>query len=140
MSAGGYLTVTEVARRLKLHPRTILRFIRDGRLKATQVGRGYRVRPGDLSVLEGVTEAPRDVRPSATVAVDLGEVDPEGARRWTAALNGAFHARPSGAARLSLDVVHDPVSRRLKVLMTGEPGDIAGVLGLVQALWEGFSS
>ena len=140
MSDAGYLTVTEVARRLKLHPRTILRFIRDGRLKATQVGRGYRIRPGDLAALEGVTEAPRETRPSATVAVDLGDVDPEGARRWTAALNGAFHARTGDAPRLSLDVVHDPVSRRLKVLMTGEPGDIAGVLGLVQALWEGFSN
>lgn len=137
MTAPDYLTVTEAARRLRLHPRTILRFIADGRLKAARVGKGFRILPADLAALAGIEPEP-DPRPTVMAAVDLGEVDPEAARRWTAAINGAFHARPAGAAHLSLDVVHDPVSRRLKVLASGAAGDVAAVLGLVEALWEGF--
>lgn len=139
MTASEYLTVTEAARRLRLHPRTVLRFIRDGRLKAARVGKGFRILPSDLAALAGEPEAPTAAeRPVAMTSVDLGEVDPDGARRWTAALNGAFHARPPGAARLSLDVVHDPASRRLKLLMSGAPGEMSAILALVEALWEGF--
>lgn len=139
MTGPDYLTVTEAARRLRLHPRTILRFIRDGRLKAARVGKGFRILPTDLAALAGVEPEPEpESRPTVMAAVDLGEVDPDGARRWTAAVNGAFHARPAGAAHLSLDLVHDPVSRRLKVLASGAPGDVASVLSLVEALWEGF--
>ena len=139
MSGPDYLTVTEAARRLRLHPRTILRFIRDGRLKAARVGKGFRILPADLAALAGVEPEP-DPRPTVMAAVDLGEVAPEGARRWTAAINGAFHARPAGSDWLSLDVVHDPASRRLKVLACGAAGDVASVLSLVEALWEGFRS
>ena len=139
MTTPDYLTVTEAARRLRLHPRTVLRFIRDGRLKAARVGKGFRILPTDLAALTGVEPEP-EVRPTVIAAVDLGEVDPEGARRWTAAVNGAFHARPAGAAHLGLDVVHDPATRRLKVLASGAAGDVAQVLSLVEALWEGFRS
>jgi excisionase family DNA binding protein len=137
MTAPEYLTVTEAARRLRLHPRTVLRFIADGRLRAARVGKGFRILPADLAALAGVAPEP-EARPTVMAAVDLGEVDPDGARRWTAAVNGAFHARSAGAAHLSLDLVHDPVSRRLKVLASGAPGDVASVLSLVEALWEGF--
>lgn len=52
------LTVDEVARRLKLHPETIRRWIREGRLKAVKLGSdrsGFRVRASEVARL---TETP----------------------------------------------------------------------------------
>ncbi len=46
-------TVEFAARRLKLHPTTILRFIRDGRLAATKVGKSYRILRSELDRLAG---------------------------------------------------------------------------------------
>jgi len=37
-------TSDQVAKILQIHPQTVLKFIRDGKLKASKVGRGYRVK------------------------------------------------------------------------------------------------
>ncbi len=42
------LTVDEVAKRLRLHPITVRRHIRSGRLPATRIGRSVRVREEDI--------------------------------------------------------------------------------------------
>jgi excisionase family DNA binding protein len=48
------LTVDEVAKRLRLHPITVRRHIKSGRLPATRIGRRVRVKEEDI---ERVTEA-----------------------------------------------------------------------------------
>lgn len=42
------LTVDEVARRLRLHPITVRRHIKSGRLPATRIGRSVRLREDDI--------------------------------------------------------------------------------------------
>ena len=42
------LTVDEVAKRLRLHPITVRRHIKSGRLPATRIGRSIRVREEDI--------------------------------------------------------------------------------------------
>ncbi len=43
-----FLTVPEVAARLRVTAMTIYRWIEDGRLPAMQIGKHYRIRSGDL--------------------------------------------------------------------------------------------
>lgn len=50
------LTVTQVAQRLQLHPETIRRWIREGRLKAVKLGThrsGFRIRESELARVTG---------------------------------------------------------------------------------------
>jgi excisionase family DNA binding protein len=42
------LTVEEVAKQLKVHIRTVRKWIQDGELIAMDIGRGYRIRKSDL--------------------------------------------------------------------------------------------
>jgi len=42
------MTPEEVAERLAITPKTVRRFLREGRLKAVKVGRLWRVRESDL--------------------------------------------------------------------------------------------
>ncbi len=52
------LTVREIAGMCRLHEMTVRRHIREGRLKAVRVGKGIRVRSGDLEAyLTLVTES-----------------------------------------------------------------------------------
>ena len=53
-----YLTVAEVARRYRTTPRTVQRWIREGRLRAVRLpgGRGrYRINETDLAVIEAAS-------------------------------------------------------------------------------------
>ena len=43
-----FLTVEEVATKLKIHWQTVLTYIKDGKLRALKLGRGYRIDPKDL--------------------------------------------------------------------------------------------
>ena len=48
-----WYTVSQVAKLLQLHEKTVQRFIREGKLKASKVGRSYRIAGHDLSVFAG---------------------------------------------------------------------------------------
>jgi excisionase family DNA binding protein len=37
------VTVEQAAEELKLHPKTVLRYIHEGRLEATRIGKAYRI-------------------------------------------------------------------------------------------------
>ena len=45
---GGFLTVGEIARRLRVSNMTVYRLVRSGRLPAVRIGRGYRIREEDV--------------------------------------------------------------------------------------------
>ena len=45
-----YYTPDEIAELLQMHPKTIRRYIREGKLKATKIGKGWRVSGHDLTV------------------------------------------------------------------------------------------
>jgi excisionase family DNA binding protein len=58
-----YLTANEVAERLKVHPKTVLGWIRSGELKAVRVGKSWRLlEPDVLAFIEASTEAERAER------------------------------------------------------------------------------
>lgn len=50
-----WLTVAQIAERLQVHPETVRRWLRDGRLPGRNFGGkgGYRVRPQDLEAFMG---------------------------------------------------------------------------------------
>jgi excisionase family DNA binding protein len=129
---GELCTVEEAAERLRLHPKTVLRFISDGRLEAKRVGRAYRIRRTDLEALAGLppTAAAPAAEASATIIVDAPDIGPSLARRWSRALTPALRAR---APRARAELIYDPERSQLKVLIVGPPGEALGALGLVQA-------
>jgi excisionase family DNA binding protein len=52
-----YFTVDQIAGMIDMHPKTIQRYIRQGRLKAQKIGKGWRVTGHDLSTfVEGTGE------------------------------------------------------------------------------------
>jgi excisionase family DNA binding protein len=135
--SGPFYTVAEAAERLKLHERTILRFIRDGRLKATRVGRAFRVLAQDLHALAGEPQPKPDAEAArVTTVVDVPNVDPELAKAWARTVTGALNARPPGRGPINAEVVFDPEQGRLKILIVGGVRDVSDLLGLIHVLSE----
>ena len=78
-----FLTVAEVAERLKLNQQTVRNWIDQGSLPALRVGRRVRIRRSDYErlVTDGLTAAPAPEGPSAEdfwggEAVGIAEPDP----------------------------------------------------------------
>jgi len=130
-------TVEHAAERLKLHPKTVLRFIRDGKLRATRLGKSYRILRSDLESLAGAP-AGRTDGPSVRVTsvVDLEGLDPARAQRLATMLSSVRLGNEARPDPMNITIAHDPARDSVKVVMVGSPADTAGMLRLIQGLTE----
>lgn len=133
--SGMFHTVEDVAASLRVHPKTVLRFIREGKLRATRVGRAYRILNADLiefAQLRPESDAPRTVR--VTSIVDI----PEGSQSMHQYLSKSLHAMTSrrGSYRepLRIDIAFDPASSQIKIIVTATPGDTAALMSALETI------
>ena len=106
------LSVEQVAEILKLHVRTIRNYVRSGTLKATRIGKQYRIALGDLEAFTGQPVANHDERilaPGGRVEVSgvisVAGVTPALAMRLTNTLMATAKG-PAGAQRALGDFDH----------------------------------
>jgi excisionase family DNA binding protein len=131
--ASELLTVDLVAEALTVHRKTVLRFIREGRLRGTKVGNQYRVLRSDLNAFAGAPEAPRSTTARVTSIIDIDDIDIAFLQRVSTVLMGAVNGSERPATPVSLDVAHDPLRQRVKVVVVASPGDTSMLLKLVEA-------
>jgi len=131
--ATDFMTVNAAANLLQVHPKTLLRFIREGRLRANKVGKQYRILRSDLDAFAGTGDT-RSVRSARTTCViDIEDVDEALLQRVSAVLVGASKGNRSPGVSTSVDIAHDPALRVLKVIIIASPADTATLLKLVDA-------
>ena len=128
-------TVEQAAERLKLHAKTVLRAIREKRLRATRVGKSYRILKGDLDAFSGVPARTKTTggEPWVTTIVDIPSVWPELAQKWARTVTSALNARPPGGPPLRADVIYEPQRSHLKIVVVGAPGDVVNLMTLIHA-------
>lgn len=129
------VTVDVAAAELQLHPKTVLRAIHSGRLRATRIGKAYRIRRADLDLFAGVQPAEPDAtasEPWATVIVDLPDVAPDAARAW-GMIPVKLQGRGPDAMPLRVDVVYDVERRHVKVILVGSVEDTSMVMAMIRA-------
>ena len=130
-------TVEQFAERLKLHPKTVLRFIRDGRLRAVKVGKSYRILRTDMEAMTGVVRGSQTKAPRVTCIVDFADVAPDLAQRLARQLPSLRLGQTAHPDPMSLDVAYDTARRGLKVVVVGSLADTAAMLNMIQVLAEG---
>ena len=111
MTPTSLLSVEQVAEILKLHVRTIRNYVRSGALKATRIGKQYRIALGDLEAFSGQPVENHDERvlaPGGRVEVsgviNVAGVTPALASRLTntlmaTAINGIPHMHQRSISR-----------------------------------------
>ena len=71
------VTVEQAAQELSLHPKTVLRYIRDNRLPATRVGRSYRILRSELDAFAGIASGRAETGDSAqTTSITRSRMSP----------------------------------------------------------------
>ena len=127
-------TVEQFAERLKLHPKTVLKFIRDGRVRAVKVGKSYRILRSDLEAMTGVALGANRAAARVTSIVDMADVAPEKAQHVARVLPSLRMGQTTPADPMRLDVIYDPATRGLKVVIVGSPADTASMLKMIEVL------
>ena len=135
----GLMSVEQVAAALSVHVRTVRRYIRDGRLRATRIGKLYRIPAADLAAFTG--RSPDPIRTSrhceASTVVQIDAIAPEAAMRVMNGVGGAIKGRDKVSdTPLRVDTVYDPARARLKVILTGSLATTVGLLKLLEAYVE----
>ena len=112
----GLCTVAFAAAQLGLHRKTILRFIREGRLPARRIGKSYRIRRSDLENFAGLpaNATPAAGKPSVTAIVDLPGVIPALAQRWMTTVTASLKGRSEGSTPMKVEVIYDEARTRLR--------------------------
>lgn len=130
------LTVETAANLLQLHPKTVLRFIRERRLRATKVGKQYRIMRSDLNAFAGSSSANDHWDARATSVVDIADVNEALLQRLSAILLGATKGKEPSDTSISVDIAHDRERNSVKVIVIAPPADAAALLKLVGACLE----
>lgn len=136
-----YYTVEQISHMLDLHPKTVQRYIREGRLHAVKIGKAWRVSGHDLSVfleqagpsLSGAEKpAPVDVTVSAVADITVPTRDE--AVRMMNALTGTLNGKPPEYGPSSLHVQHIPAEDKVRVTLWGTPRFMAAMMDCIAAL------
>jgi excisionase family DNA binding protein len=133
-----FYTVAQTAKHLGLHPKTVLRFIHDGRLPAARIGKSYRLLRDEVMRFAGGAAAGAPAQPGARVTsiVEIDALSPEQAERLATALQATLVGREAGASPVSLQSAYDPAQARLTCVLIAAPAEAAKWLGLAQMLMD----
>ena len=131
-------TVQQAAERLKLHPKTVLRLIHEGRLRGVRIGKAYRIQDSDLKAFSGVAPgaASSPLQARITCVAEVEQVTVDQASRIANVLSAALISNEARAQPLHMTTAYDPQTSRLKAVLFADPADAAAWLRLLQVQLE----
>ena len=135
-------TVEQVAQTLNLHVRTIRNYVAAGKLKATRIGKQYRIARSALEAFTGGTDPAADGRvvgvygrTDATCVIQIEAISRDSADRLTGGLTGAAKAPRSGDGLLNVSTSYDEERDSLRVvIMSGDLRATADLVSMVDAI------
>ncbi len=138
-----YYTVEQISTMLKIHPKTVQRYIREGKLRATKIGKGWRVAGHDLSAFtESETfETPKlenqiERRVTASAVIDIITHGKEDAIRIINTLTASLNAKPPGFGQSSMHSQYIERENMVRVTQWGDIRFMAIMMDTVTALTE----
>lgn len=125
---GKYFTVEQISEILKIHPKTIQRYIREGRLKASKIGKSWRVTGHDLSEFTEGTKAEShntdstsrsEERVKVSSVIDIDVDNRDNAIRIMNTLNAVLNSKPHEYSRSTMQVQYLETEYKVRVMLWG---------------------
>ena len=140
-------SVEKVAELLGLHQKTVLRYIKEGKLKANKVGGRWRVHGNDLSSFVGFkemteTDIPRQQKPKAEITpepwvstvVNAENIDREESIRISNTLVAIANSSSEQNNRSRIDAVYFEEELKIQILIWGTLDFTSQILKVVEGL------
>ena len=138
-----FYTVEQISDMLRLHPKTVQRYIREGKLRAVKFGKGWRVTGHDLSafteqnggwVSDQTERSPAAVMVSAVADIPVSGKDE--AIRIMNTLTAVLNTKPPEYGASSLQAQHIAPENKVRVTLWGTPRFMAAMMDAVATLVE----
>ncbi len=141
-------SVDELTKILKLHPKTILRFIHEGKIKAQKIGRAWRVSQdalrdythGELAGADSLALEVETGKPSlssrinVSAVVEINEQNSEQASRLSNSLMAALNCKDPEWGHPRVDSFYYPESQKAKYVLYGSTIFISEVMAMLHQL------
>lgn len=138
-----YYTVEQISDMLNIHPKTIQRYIREGRLRAAKIGKSWRVTGHDLSVFieSDGCEEPGSINRSARSVIVSSVIDiivdgKEDAIRIMNTLAAALNAKPPEYGQSSMQSQYIDRENMVRVTLWGDIRFMAVMMDMITSLTE----
>lgn len=137
-----FYTIDKIAEILGMHHKTIRKFIADGKLPASKVGKQWRITGHDLSLFieknntnindtnivkesnidfhtNGEVKAIGKRKVNVSAVVDINDIDKEEYFRISNTLIAIMNSKDSEMANATINMKYDEIEKRLRVLLWG---------------------
>lgn len=153
-----FYTIDQIAEMLGMHHKTIRKFITEGKLGASKVGKQWRISGHNLSVfmennnvkinnkkddeelsVDYTTgEGPEDAQKKINVStvVDINEVDKDEYMRISNTLVAVANCKEPGIGKSTVNVKYDEKDKRVRVILWGSVKFIENMLSTITMLVE----
>lgn len=137
-----WYSVEQVADMLRLHPKTLRRYITEGKLRASKLGKQYRISGHDLSVfvegrgidgLETYEEA-QEPKIEVSAVVDINVRDRDEADRIESMLLAALNSKDPSYGASSANIQRSADNSKLRIMLWGTPVFITAILECISAI------
>ena len=140
-------SIEDLAPILKLHSKTILRFIHEGKIRARKVGRTWMVQQdaldyylqGDSVGSTSETQKPEDVARRITVSavIEIEEQNSDEATRLSNSLLALLNSKDDSFGKSRFDFFYYPEIQKAKYVLYGSPKFISLILETFHVLSRG---
>jgi len=143
-----FYSVEQLARILQLHPKTILRFIHEGTIKAQKIGRSWRVSQEALKEYSHA-ELARPLKPSdprefslfvnrmkVSAVIEINEQESADASRISNTLLAVLNGKDPAWGESRFDYFYYPETRKAKYVLYGTAAFIAEIMTMFSRLEE----
>ena len=154
-----FYSIEKVAEILGMHHKTIRKFITEGKLAASKVGKQWRISGHDLSVFmennnvnisdkkiseesnidfltNGEVKETVKQKVNVSTVVDINDVDKEEYFRISNTLLAVMNCKDSSMGKSTINMKYDEKASRLRVLLWGNVSFIEGMLSSISMLVE----
>lgn len=142
-----YFTVEQVSVMLNMHPKTIQRYIREGKLRAIKIGKGWRVTGHDLSVFtekeetavssnNAMKKTTGEDRVRVSSVIDIRVDDMEDAVRINNALTAVLNSKPPEYGLSSMHTQYLEHESKVRITLWGGIHFMEAIIGSIAVLAE----
>ena len=140
-----YYTVEQISKMLSIHPKTVQRYIREGKLRANKIGKSWRVSGHDLSVFtEGtnpapsreISDIPAEERVKASSVVDINIGSRDEAIRIVNTLTAVMNVKPPEYGRSSMHAQFLEPELKVRITLWGNIKFLSAIFSSIETLTE----
>lgn len=141
-----YYTVDQVANMLTIHPKTIQRYIREGKLHASKIGKSWRISGHDLSLFidsdryeASNNENRRSHNITGSSVIDITTFGKSDALQIMNILTGAMNSKPAEYGQSSMHIQYIEQNNIVRITLWGQIHFMSAMMAMISTLAESNS-